>query len=130
MTKRKRVYVMKKILVLASTLGLVIELLCACGAKESVVGLWSCEFYGSEQVVEFTADGRFVDHSLLNLSVSSQDTENRYRIKGSNVEIYVEDDPSSTVELEYSVKDDVLTLGGVQYTRVAAETDDRKAENE
>ena len=42
----------------------------------------------------------------------------------------MEDDPSSTVELEYSVKDDVLTLGGVQYTRVAAETDDRKAENE
>lgn len=120
---------MKKNLVLASALGLVIGLLCACGAKESVVGMWSCELYGSEQVVEFTADGRFVDHSLLNLSVSSQDTENRYRIKSSKVEIYVEDDPSSTVALDYSVKDDVLTLGGVQYTRVAPETDDWKAEN-
>ena len=120
---------MKKNLVLASALGLVIGLLCACGAKESVVGMWSCELYGSERVVEFTADGRFVDHSLLNLSVSSQDTENRYRIKSSKVEIYVEDDPSSTVALDYSVKDDVLTLVGVQYTRVAPETDDWKAEN-
>ena len=65
----------------------------------------------------WSACGR-VNYTVRNRSSSLPQTED------------VEDDPSSTVELEYSVKDDVLTLGGVQYTRVAAETDDRKAENE
>ena len=104
----------------------------ACGAKQSAVGTWSCELYGSEQIIELTADGRFIDHTAANVLDAAIDTENRYRIKGGALEIYVEEDPTSTVTLEYHVKDDVLTLGGVAYQRVEGlETGtDTKADSE
>ena len=85
-------------------------LLTACGAKESIVGVWRCETFGSELVLEFAADGTFTD--------VTDGVSNRYRIEGKNVVTYVEDEEDSEVTIPYTVKKDVLTLGGVAYTRV------------
>lgn len=108
---------MKRITLMGILLAALV-VLCACGTKGSVVGIWSCELYGSEQVIEFTSDGKFIDHTLTKVFDSTMNTENRYRIHNASVEIYVEGDPASVVALEYSVKDDVLTLGGVAYQRI------------
>ena len=99
-------------------LTLAVFVLTACGSKGSVVGTWSCELYGSELVIEFTDDGRFIDRTASDIFNYTGGTENQYRIRNGKLEVYVEDDPTSVVTLEYSVDGDVLTLGGVEYKRV------------
>ncbi len=84
--------------------------LTACGEKSKLVGVWRCELYGSDLIVEFTRDGKFVDHI--------DSVENRYRVKGKKLEIYVEDAPESMLEIDFSVKGDTLTFGGAEYERV------------
>lgn len=84
--------------------------LTACGEKSKLIGLWRCELYGSDLIVEFTRDGKFIDHT--------DSAENRYRVKGKTLEIYVEDDPESTLSIDFSVKGDTLTFGGAEYERL------------
>lgn len=58
--------------ILAAVL-LVSATLCSCGAGGgSIVGVWKCELYSSEQTVEFTSDGRFIDYVTF--------SENRYKM--------------------------------------------------
>ncbi len=99
-------------------LTLAVFILTACGSKGNLVGTWSCELYGSELVIEFTDDGRFIDRTASDIFNYTGGTENQYRIRNGKLEVYVEDDPASVVTLEYRVDGDVLTLGGVEYKRV------------
>lgn len=88
--------------------------LCSCGAGGgSVVGVWKCELYSSEQVIEFTSDGRFIDY------VSG--CENRYRTDGANIITYVDGVPGSEVAIPYKVKGSTLLLGETEYTKVEIE---------
>jgi hypothetical protein len=88
--------------------------LCSCGAEGgSVVGVWKCELYSSEQKIEFTSDGRFID--LVTFS------ENRYRTEDSKIIIYVEDVPGSEISMSYRVKGSTLVLGETEYTKVEIE---------
>lgn len=89
---------------------LLLVLLTACGQKKELVGVWRCELYGSELLVEFTDDGKFIDHT--------DSVENRYRIKGDSLEIYVQDAPESTLSIDFKVSGDTLTFGGAEYERV------------
>lgn len=109
---------MKKLLGFIPVFLAAVCLLCACANKGNVIGVWSCELYGSEQIIEFTSDGKFIDRTVTGFFGNADGTENCYRVKNGKLEIYVEEDPTSTVTLEYSVKDDTLTLGGVEYQRV------------
>ncbi len=85
--------------------------LCSCGAGGgSVVGVWKCELYSSEQVIELTSDGRFID--LVSNS------ENRYRTDGRNIITYVDGVPGSEVAIPYKVKGSTLILGETEYTKV------------
>ena len=90
-------------------------LLCSCGNTRggSVVGVWKCELYSSEQIIEFTSDGRFIDY------ISS--SENRYRTDGSDIIIYVENEPDSEVSMKYKVKGATLVLGQTEYIKVETE---------
>lgn len=93
---------------------LITATLCSCGAEGgSVVGVWKCELYSSEQKIEFTSDGRFID--LITYS------ENRYRTEGSQIIIYVEDVPGSEVSMSYRVKGSTLVMGETEYTKVEIE---------
>ena len=103
--KNKRVPAVVSVLLLALMLS-------ACADKsQKIVGCWNCELYGSEQIIEFTSDGHFIDHTNLG--------DNRYRFQGSDLVIYVEDEPESALRFDYSVKGDILTLGNVEYTRIS-----------
>ena len=82
---------------------------CAAG-KANVTGVWSCELYGSEQILEFTDDGRFIDRTSF--------TENRYRIERGRIVVYVEDEPGSELSFDYKVEGDTLTFGGAEYTKI------------
>ena len=75
----------------------------------SPYGKWKCELYSSEQIIEFTKDGKFVDYGTL--------SENRYRLDGEYVITYVEGDASSEVKIPYRVKGNTLIFGGLEYTR-------------
>ncbi len=99
-----------RILLPLFALSLLLLLLTACGQKKELVGVWKCELYGSELVVEFTADGKFIDRT--------DSVENRYRIKGDSLEIYVEDAPESALSIDFKVSGDTLTFGGAEYKRV------------
>lgn len=100
------------VLIISSTL-------CACGAGGgNVVGVWRCELYSSEQIIEFTSDGRFIDCVTY--------SENRYRTNGSKIIIYVEGEPNSEVSMPYRVNGSTLILGETEYTKVEIENQARK----
>ena len=106
--KKKKLFA----LLAAVLFSVILLMFSACGAKgksDALVGVWKCELYGSEQIIEFTADGRFIDRSSLD--------ENRYQVKGDQVEVYVPDAPESRISFEYSVKDGILAFGGAEYTK-------------
>ncbi len=104
MTKNITVTILAAVLLISATL-------CSCGAGGgSVVGVWKCELYSSEQVIEFTSDGRFID--LVTYS------ENRYRTDGQNIITYVDGVPGSEVSIPYKVKGSTLILGETEYTKV------------
>ena len=100
---------MKRIVcILLVTLGAV--MFAACVKKPSPVGLWRCELYGPETVLELTADGDFIDHT--------DGSVNKYRIRGNSIVTFVEDVPDSEVALPYDIRDGKLYLGSVAYERV------------
>jgi hypothetical protein len=80
--------------------------------NDELVGKWMCDMYGSVQIIEFTSDGKFIDYSTS--------SENRYRIKDEEIEIYVEGEEDSTVSVTFSVDENTLKLGGAEYERVFA----------
>ena len=106
---------MKKPAVLAVILAFAALSLFACSkdGKDTPVGTWSTELYGSEQIIEFTTDGYFFDHTSGYV--------NRYRTEGNNIVTYVEGEEGSEISLPYSVKDDVLVYGRAEYKRAGEE---------
>ncbi len=88
----------------------------ACGAPsksltaDDLVGRWKCELYGSELVIEFTDDGRFISHTDM--------SENFYRIENEMLVTYVDGIPDSEVAMSAKVNDEKLVLGGLEYTRL------------
>ena len=105
---------MKKIVVwfiLAPTLFAIVGCAAKAPIKDAdIVGKWRCELYGSELLIEFTPDSRFISHT--------DGTENRYTVENGCIVTYVEGDVSSEISLEASVDGNTLTYGGVEYTRV------------
>ena len=103
----------KAVVILISVLTLFV--LVGCTAKAAlkdadVVGKWRCELYGSELLIEYTPDSRFISHT--------DGTENRYTVENGCIVTYVEGDVSSEISLDAKVDGDTLTYGGVEYTRV------------
>lgn len=102
--------VSKRIFSVFAVVLVLVSVLASCAKfKGNVIGMWQCELYGSVQIIEFTDDGRFIDHT--------GGVENKYRIDGSDIVVFVEDVPESEVRLEYEVTGDTLKLGGAEYTK-------------
>ena len=105
---------MKKIIVLLLSVLMFLAFACcsseAALSESDVVGKWRCELYGSELVIEFTPDSRFISHT--------DGTENRYTVENGCIVTYVEGDVNSELAIEASVDGDTLTYGGVEYERV------------
>ena len=105
---------MKRIIVIALLFLSVLTFIC-CSSKEvlkdsDVVGKWRCELYGSELVIEFTPDCRFISHT--------DGTENRYTVENGCIVTYVDGDVNSELAIEANVDGNVLTFGGVEYTKI------------
>lgn len=95
----------------AAVMMFTMSVFCSCGAGGgNVVGKWKCELYSSEQIIEFTSDGRFIDHTSY--------AENRYRVSGSEIVTYVEGEKGSEVAIPYKVNGTTLMLGETEYIRV------------
>ena len=102
--------VSKRIFSVFAVVLVLVSILASCAKfKGNVIGMWQCELYGSVQIIEFTDDGRFIDHT--------GGVENKYRIDGSDIVVFVEDVPESEVRLEYEVTGDTLKLGGAEYKK-------------
>lgn len=112
-----------KFLTLLLIVASIMIVICSCAKDINInpVGKWKCELYSSEQVIEFTKDGRFIDYGTL--------SENRYRLEGENVVTFVEGDPSSEVAIPYNVKGNTLVFGGLEYTRVEENSNYNNADN-
>ncbi len=82
---------------------------CASSGKGKIVGKWVCELYSSEQIIEFTSDGKFIDHTSGSI--------NHYSVSGNEIVTYIEDIPESEVEIEYKIKGDTLVFGNIEYKR-------------
>ena len=102
-----RIVTMKKTL---AALGACV-LLAACAPKTTVspVGTWVTDTFGTERIIEFTADGAFIDHS--------DGAENRYRVEGDTIVTFVEGEEASAFALPFHIDGDTLTFGGAAYTR-------------
>lgn len=105
---------MKKYIFTAICIAIVI-VLCCCSASHTlsesdIVGKWRCELYGSELIIEFTPDNRFISHT--------DGMENRYAVEDGYVITYVEGFFDEGIKLEAYVTDGVLTYGGVEYEAV------------
>ena len=91
-------------------------LLASCARQQqSPVGVWKCETYGSELILELTDGGDFIDRTGGAI--------NKYRVEGNNIITYVEDEPDSEVSLPFEIRDGVLYLGTVAYEPVTEETE-------
>ena len=90
-------------------------MIAGCGSQskdlsvDHLAGRWKCELYGSELVIEFTDDGRFISHTDM--------SENCYRIEDGMIVTFVENILGSDVKVEAKVKDNILIFGGVEYIR-------------
>lgn len=90
-------------------------LIVGCGSPsvdlsaDDLVGKWRCELYGSELLIEFTDDGRFISYTDM--------SENCYRIENEAVVTYVDGVLESEVTMKAKVTGDKLVLGGLEYTR-------------
>lgn len=104
-----RVKMMKRILTAIIIAAMLVSVLAGCGKENNLTGAWKCELYSSEQIIEFTDDGRFIDHT--------SGAENRYRIKGGSIVVYVEDAPESELEIDYKIKDGKLVFGETEYVK-------------
>ena len=95
--------VSKRIFSVFAVVLVLVSILASCAKfRGNVIGMWQCELYGSVQIIEFTDDGRFIDHT---------------GIDGSDIVVFVEDVPESEVRLEYEVTGETLKLGGAEYTK-------------
>ena len=107
---------MKKTLVLSLITLAFLATLCACkDNKEDLAGVWQTDLYGSQQIIEFTKDGYFIDHTTGDV--------NRYRISGGKIVTYVEGEKSSEVAIPYSIEGDTLKYGVAEYTKVLKNAD-------
>lgn len=104
---------MKRVLIIFTVLLIIITCLISCSANGNIklIGKWSCELYGSEQIIEFTKDGSFIDHTSGSV--------NRYLVSGGKIVTYVEDTPESKVAIEYKVKGDILVFGNTEYKKLS-----------
>ena len=82
----------KLLTILLSAVSIMI-VMCSCAKDINInpVGKWSCELYSSEQIIEFTKDGKFIDYGTH--------SETRYRLEVVNVVTFVEGDLSSVVAI-------------------------------
>ena len=102
---------MKRVLFIFATLFIILCLVaCSQNGNRNIIGKWSCELYGSEQIIEFTSDGSFIDHTSGSI--------NRYLVSDGKIVTYVEDAPDSKVAIEYKIKNDTLTFGNIEYKKI------------
>lgn len=105
---------MKKRIGLLLLLILIIAVTFSCSNMEHdknlIVGKWRCELYSSDLVIEFTKDGRFIDHSSF--------AENKYRLENGCVVVYIENMPETEVKIEFEVSEDKLIFGELEYKRI------------
>ena len=103
---------MKRVFVDFAILLIIVASFSSCiGNKGKVVGKWVCELYGSEQIIEFTEDGSFIDHTSGSV--------NRYTVSGGKIVTYVEDVPESKIAIEYKVSGDTLVFGNAEYKKLS-----------
>ena len=79
-------------------------------SQAELVGKWRCELYGSELIIEFTPDNRFISHT--------DGAENCYDVDNGYIITYVEGCYDDGVKIKAELNDDVLIFGGVEYTPV------------
>ena len=97
------------------TVLIIVMLLCGCQeaytlTESELAGKWRCELYGSELIIEFTPDNRFISHT--------DGIENRYAVEDGYIITYVEGFYDEGVKIKASVNDGILTYGGVEYELV------------
>ena len=86
---------------------------CSKNLQNGLVGKWKCELYGSDLLIEFTHDGKFIDHTT--------GAVNSYTAKKDLITTFIDGYDDSKVTLTYSVIDNRLYYGGVEYIRIEDE---------